>query len=189
VFSINDEKILDLFWARSEEALDATMTKYGRILYKVAHNILHDTHDAEECVNDTLLKAWEAIPPKNPEFFGAYLAKITRNFSLQRWRAQGAAKRGGGQSTLILDELGETIPHPSTAEQNFEYTQTINAINKYLGNLDEDTRIVFVRRYFFGDSIQDVCDRFSVSQSKVKSMLFRARQKLKTHLEKEGIAI
>lgn len=189
MISINDNKILDLYWARNEEALDATMDKYGRILYKVAHNILHDNQDAEECVNDTLLKAWDAIPPKNPEFFGAYLAKIARNFSLQRWRAYSAAKRGGGQATLILDELVETIPHPSTAEQNFEYIQTINAINKYLGNLDEDARVVFVRRYFFGDSVEDICTRFTASQSKIKSMLFRARNKLKEHLEKEGIAI
>jgi len=178
-----------MYWAREEGALDATMTKYGRILFKVAHNILHDKEDAEECVNDTLLKAWDAIPPKNPEFFGAYLAKITRNFSLQRWRAHGAKKRGGGQATLILDELGETIPHPSTAEHNFEYTQTVRAINTYLGEMDDDSRIVFVRRYFFGDSVNDICDRFRVSHSKVKSMLFRARQKLKGHLEKEGITI
>ena len=165
------------------------MQKYGRILYKISHNILSNGQDAEECVNDTLMQAWKAIPPKQPEFFGAYLAKIARNFSLQRWRRAGAAKRGGGQGTLILEELEETIPHPDSAEQSYEYAQTLRSINMYLGKMDTDSRIVFVRRYFFGDSVQDICTRFGASQSKVKSMLFRARQKLKIHLEQEGIVI
>jgi len=189
VIKINDQHILDLFWDRKEEALDVTMQKYGRILYKVAHNILHDSHDAEECVNDTLMQAWKTIPPRKPEFFSANLAKITRNFSLQRWRAAGTAKRGAGQDNLILDELWETIPHPDSAEQSYEYSQTLRSINMYLGKMETDSRIVFVRRYFFGDSVQDICARFGASQSKIKSMLFRARQKLKIHLEQEGIVI
>jgi len=189
VIKINDQQIINLFWNRKEEALDVTMQKYGRILYKVAHNILSNGQDAEECVNDTLMQAWKAIPPKQPEFFSAYLAKITRNFSLQRWRAAGAVKRGGGQSNLILDELKETIPHPDSAEQSFEYAQTLRSINVYLDKMDTDSRIVFVRRYFFGDSVQDICTRFGASQSKIKSMLFRARQKLKIHLEQEGVVI
>ena len=189
MIKINDQQILDLFWSRNEEALDITMQKYGRILYKVAHNILHNGQDAEECVNDTLMQAWKAIPPKQPDFFGAYLAKITRNFSLQRWRKAGTAKRGGGQVNLILDELGETIPHPDSAEQSLEYAQTVRSINIYMAKMDADSRIVFVRRYFFGDSVQDICTRFSASQSKIKSMLFRARQKLRLHLEQEGIVI
>jgi len=189
VIKINDQQILDLFWNREEEALDITMQKYGRVLYKIARNILHDGQDAEECVNDTLMQAWKAIPPKQPEFFGAYLSKITRNFSLQRWRKAGAAKRGGGQGNLILDELRETIPHPDSAEKSFEYTQTLRSINMYLDKMDADSRIVFVRRYFFGDSVQDICARFGAGQSKIKSMLHRARQKLRIHLEQEGIVI
>ena len=189
MIKITDQQILDLFWNRQEEALDVTMQKYGRILFKVSHNILHDGQDAEECVNDTLMQAWKAIPPKRPEFLGAYLAKIARNFSLQRWRAAGAAKRGSGQANLILDELGETIPHPDSAEQSYEYSQTLRSINAYLGKMEADARVVFVRRYFFGDSVQDICTRFGASQSKIKSMLFRARQKLRIHLEQEGVII
>ena len=189
VIKINDDQILDLFWSREEEALDITMKKYGRILYKIAHNILHNGQDAEECVSDTLMQAWRAIPPKQPEYFGAYLAKIARNFSLQRFRRAGTAKRGGGQGDLILDELHETIPHPNSAEQSYEFAHTIRTINAYLGKMDSDSRIVFVRRYFFGDSVQEICTRFKASQSKIKSMLFRARQKLKIHLEQEGIVI
>ena len=189
MIKIKDQQILDLFWDRHEEALDATMQKYGRILYKVAHNILHNSQDAEECVNDTLMQAWRTIPPKKPEFFSAYLAKIARNFSLQRWRAAGTLKRGGGQSALILDELEETIPHPDDPGQSYEYAQTLRSINMYLGKMESDSRIVFVRRYFFGDSVQDICTRFGASQSKIKSMLFRARQKLRIHLEQEGVVI
>ena len=189
MIKINDQQILDRFFNREEEALGITMQKYGRMLFKVARNILQDGQDAEECVNDTLMQAWKAIPPKQPEFFGAYLAKIVRNLSLQRWRAAGTAKRGGGQGNLILDELGETIPHPDSAEQSYEYTHTLRSINMYLEKMETDSRIVFVRRYFFGDSVQDICARFNASQSKIKSMLFRARQKLKIHLEQEGIVI
>ncbi|MCL2404482.1 MAG: RNA polymerase sigma factor [Defluviitaleaceae bacterium] len=189
MIKINDQQILNLFLDRDENALGITVQKYGRILFKVAHNILNNNQDAEECVNDTLMQAWKVIPPKQPEFLGAYLAKIVRNFSLQRWRSGGAAKRGGGQGNLILDELQETIPHPNSAEQGFEYAQTLRSINVYLDKMDADSRIVFVRRYFFGDSVQDICTRFNASPSKIKSMLFRARQRLKTHLEKEGIVI
>ena len=189
MITINDEKILELFWERSEEALDATMQKYGRILYKIAQNILHHSQDVEECINDTLYKAWDTIPPKRPEFFGAYLAKIARNFSLQRWRAAHTTKRGSGQGNLILEELGETIPYPESTEQSAEYSHTLRAINMYLGKMDPDVRVIFVRRYFFGDSVQDICKRFNAGPSRIKSTLFRARQKLKTHLEQEGIII
>ena len=189
MININDQQILELFWQRSEEALDATMQKYGRILHKVSQNILHDSQDVEECINDTLYKAWDTIPPKRPEFFGAYLAKIARNFALQRWRAAGTAKRGKGQTSLILEELGETIPNPESTEQSAEYSHTLRVINMYLGQMDPDVRVIFVRRYFFGDSIQDICKRFNTSPSKIKSALFRARLKLRTILEEEGITI
>ena len=189
VANIEDNCILDLFWARDEAALDQVKQKYGRSLHKVAYNILSNNHDAEECVNDTLHRAWEAIPPKRPEFFGAYLSKITRNLSLKRWRAAGATKRGGGQADLMLSELEQAIPQPRTTEDQFEYGQTVSAINQYLRGMDKDARVIFVRRYFFGDSIQDISRRFMASESKVKSMLFRARQKLKIHLEKEGVVI
>jgi len=155
----------------------------------VAYNILLDTHDAEECVNDTLHRAWEAIPPKRPEFLGAYLSKITRNLSLKRWRASSAQKRGGSQADLMLSELADTIPQSQTVECSFEYNQTVQAINDCLREMDADNRVIFVRRYFFGDSVQDLCRQFKSGESKIKSILYRARQKLKIHLEKEGVVI
>ena len=186
---INDNSILDLFWAKDEAALVETKQKYGRGLYTVAYNILHSPRDAEEIISDTLHKAWENIPPKRPEFLGAYLSKITRNLSLKRWKSITAEKRGGGQTDLLLSELTDAIPQPGTVESSFEHSQTVKAINEYLRGLDHDTRMVFVRRYFYGDSIQDICSRFNASSSKIKSMLHRARKKLKIHLEKEGVVI
>ena len=155
----------------------------------MAYNILVDSNDAEECVNDTLHRAWEAIPPKRPEFLGAYLSKITRNLSLKRWRASSAAKRGSGQADLMLSELSEVIPQSQTVEGEFEYNQTVRAINNYLRGIDAEARVIFVRRYFFGDSIQDISRQFDAGESKIKSMLFRTRQKLKIHLEREGVVI
>ena len=155
----------------------------------MAYNILLDNHDAEECVNDTLHRAWEAIPPKRPEFLGAYLSKITRNLSLKRWRSASAQKRGGSQADLMLSELTDTIPQSQPLEGSFEYNQTVQAINDCLRGMDANNRVVFVRRYFFGDSVQDLCRQFKSSESKIKSILFRARQKLKIHLEKEGVVI
>ena len=188
MIKINDEKILNLFWERSEAALDKTMEKYGRSLYRVARNILLSNHDAEECVNDTLLSAWEAIPPKRPEFLGAYLAKTVRNFSLKRWRAAGAAKRGSGQVALMLSELDDIFT-PQTTDERLNYNHTVNAINACLRTLDTTAQTAFVRRYFVGDSIQEISRLLGASESKIKSMLFRARNKLKLHLEREGINI
>lgn len=189
VVLIEDPNILDLFFTRDETALDFTKKKYGRSLHQVAYNILFDNNDAQEIVNDTLHRAWEAIPPKRPEFLGAYLSKITRNLSLKRWRAASAKKRGGSQTDLMLSELGDTIPQAQSVDSEFDYNQTVQAINDCLRGMDASNRVVFVRRYFFGDSVQDLCRQFKSSESKIKSILFRARQKLKLHLEREGVVI
>ena len=187
--NIEDKIILNLFWERDEAALDQVKKKYGRSLHKVAYNILSNNHDAEECVNDTMHRAWEAIPPKRPNFLGAYLAKITRNLSFKRWRAAGAQKRGGGQADLMLSELEQAIPMAKTAEDEFDYNLTVSTINQFLRGMDTGNRVIFIRRYFFGDSIQDISQQLKSSESKVKSTLFRARQKLKIHLEKEGVVV
>jgi len=186
---IEDNNILDLLWAKDESALEAVRQKYGRSLHKVAYNILSNNHDAEECVNDTLHRAWDAIPPKRPAFLGAYLSKITRNLSLKRWRAANTVKRGSGQADYMLSELQEAIPQPSTTEGEFEYSQTVSAINTYLRGIDTAARVIFIRRYFYGDSITDISRQLKASESKVKSTLFRARQKLKIYLEREGVVI
>ena len=188
---MDDNKILDLFFARSETALTETRAKYGLRLYKVAINILRLNEDAEEIVSDTYMKAWQAIPPTRPEKFGAYLAKIARNLAINKWQARGAARRGGGETDQLLGELSDCIPASikATPEAQYESAQVQAAINSGLATMDKTARTAFILRYFHGESIRDVCQRFNMSESKVKSILFRARKKLAAHLEKEGVSL
>jgi len=186
---LEDQEILDLYLSRNEAAITETRAKYGLRLYKVAINILHTHEDAEECVSDTLLKAWEAIPPSIPEKFGAYVAKIVRNLSINKWQAKGAARRGGGEVSLLLGELEDCIPAKGGPESEYESNRVQEAINAGLATMDNTARTAFILRYFHGESIRDVCQRFNMSESKVKSILFRARKKLGAYLEKEGVAL
>ena len=186
---MEDHEILDLYFDRKESAITETRSKYGLRLFKVSINILRVNEDAEECVNDTLLKAWEAIPPSRPERFGAFLAKIARNLSINKWQAKGAARRGGGEVSLLLSELEDCIPAQGGPEDEYESSLVQEAINAGLATLDPVARAVFVLRYFHGESIRGVCERFGMSESKAKSILFRARKKLGAYLEKEGVVL
>ena len=189
MIKLEDHEILDLYFNRDEAAITETRGKYGLRIFKVSINILRAKEDAEECVNDTLLKAWEAIPPTRPEMLGAFLAKIARNLSINKWQARGAAKRGGGEASLILSELQDCIPAPGGPEHEYESARTQEAINACLATMDKSTRAAFVLRYFHGESIRGVCERFGMSESKAKSVLFRARKKLGAYLEKEGVVL
>jgi RNA polymerase sigma-70 factor (ECF subfamily) len=140
-------------------------------------------------VNDTLLKAWDVIPPSRPEVFGAFLVKITRNLSINRWTAKSAAKRGGGEIPLLLSELTDCIPSLSGPEQEYEASHITETINSFLEGIDKTARVIFILRYFHGESINTISERFKMSESKTKSTLFRTRKKLKLHLEKEGVVI
>ena len=188
---MDDNKILDLFFERREEALEHTKRKYGNRLMRSAMNILYNHQDAEECVNDTLLRAWRAIPPGRPAMFGAFLAKISRNLAINKWQSKTTERRGGGEATLMLGELEDCIPSPAGGTPEAEYNSRLvtEAINEFLGTLDQTARVAFVLRYFHGESIASICARFNMSDSKAKSLLFRTRKKLKTHLEKEGVLI
>jgi len=191
VYNLEDTEILDMFFARQEEAIDRAKRKYGQRLLRTSMNILNNIQDAEECVNDTLLKAWQAIPPSRPIMFGAFLAKISRNLSINKWKAKNAARRGGNETTLLLGELEDSIPSTITAtpETAYESGTITAAINDCLNSMEQGMRVAFVLRYFHGESIASICARFNMSESKAKSLLFRARKKLKTHLEKEGALI
>lgn len=186
---LEDDVILDMFFARQEPAISETKRKYGRRLHRTAMNILHISEDAEECVSDTLLKAWNVIPPERPDKFGAFLAKIARNLSINKWRAKNTAKRGGGEVNLILSELEECVTPSGRPEEEYQAALTTKAINNFLGTMSRQARVAFVLRYFHGESIKAIGERFQMSESKVKSILFRARKKLGAHLEKEGVAI
>ena len=186
---MQDYEILELFLNRQEAAVTEAKLKYGQRLFRTAMNILRNNEDAEECVNDTLLKTWEAIPPACPESLGAFMAKIARNLSINRWESTRAAKRGGGTVTLLLSELEECVPGTGGPEEEFEASLVTEEINTFLGALEQTARIAFTLRYFHGESIRAISERFGVSESKVKSILFRARKKLGVHLAKEGVVI
>jgi len=185
---VTDDQILDLFWERDENAVVEAKQKYGNRLFKTAINVLRSKEDAEESVNDTLFKAWETIPPGRPEMLGAFLAKISRNISINKLKAKSAAKRGGGL-TLLLNELTDSLPANSSPEKEFEGKLVVKAINTFLSDMEKSARFVFILRYFHGESIIDISERFRISESKTKSMLFRARKKLQAFLEKEGIIL
>ncbi len=183
---MEDTAIIDLYWSRSENAISETANKYGNFCYSISYNVLGSREDAQECVNDTYMAAWEQLPPQRPGSLSAFLAKITRNLSISRWRKQSAAKRGGGEVVLALEELNECAAEGQNVESIYLYKETIQVFKEFLKMLSQTERSVFLRRYFFLDSVADIARDFGFSQSKVKSMLFRTRNKLRMRLEKEG---
>lgn len=188
---MDDNEIVNMFFARQEDAIEICKRKYGQRLTRSAMNILHNGQDAEECVNDALFKAWEAIPPSRPEMLGAFLSKISRNLAINKWKSKNAARRGGSDTTIMLGELEDCIPTAShdKPEEMHAANQVTAAINACLNNMEKIMRMAFVLRYFHGESIASICARLDMSESKAKSMLLRARKRLKAHLEKEDITI
>jgi len=186
---MEDQIIIDLYFDRHELALVKSEEKYGKRMYKTANNILNSDSDAKECVNDTLLATWNAIPPERPKFLGAFLSKITRNLAINKWKAGRAQKRGGSETDLLLDELQDCIPAAGDLEKTYESDLIVDTINNYLAGVEQEVRIMFVMRYFHGESIGNISHHFTTSESNVKSKLFRLRKKLGTHLEKEGIVL
>jgi len=186
---MDDDKILDLYEARMEDAIQETARKYGRYCAAIAYNILRNAEDTEECVNDTYRKTWETVPPQRPVVFRAFLGKITRRLSLNKYKAQRTQKRGGGEIALLYGELADCIPSGSDVEREYEATLVTGVINTCLLSLEKERRMVFVRRYWYADSIQAIAARYHMSESKVKSMLFRTRKTLKAALEREGVMV
>lgn len=183
---MEDQKIIGLYWKRDQEAITATSAKYGRLCYRIAWNILSNREDSEESVSDTWLTAWNRIPPHRPSILSSFLAKLTRNISINRWRADHAQKRGGGQMLLALEELEDCADGRESVEQLCESKELIQSYNRFLDSLPEIDRAIFLRRYFFLDPISEIAERTGFSQSKVTSLLHRTRLKLKRHLEQEG---
>ena len=184
---MDDSRIVELYLNRDQTAISETGQKYGHYCFSIANNILHDSEDASECVNDTYLGAWNAIPPYIPENLRAFLGKITRRLSLKKWRDKTAQKRGGGNIEISIDELEECIPSGHSVDEALEMKELTNIINSFLENLPQDERRVFLRRYWYFDSIDDICVRFGFGKSKVKMMLKRTRDKLLAQLNREDI--
>ena len=186
---MNDKKIIDLYWERNEDAIKLTKQAYGRYCYSIAYHILHNKEDAQECENDTYVEAWGAIPPHEPrEYLYAFLARIVRHISLNCCRDRARLKRSAFICELS-SEMEECIPASSGGDGFIDDFLLGEALNGFLGKLDEEKRSIFIRRYWFFDSIDDISKRFGISESKVKAVLFRSRIKLKKHLEKEGYII
>ena len=182
---MEDNAIIDLYFKRSEQAIVETDTKYGGYCYSIAYNILSNREDSEESVSDTYMAAWNTIPPRRPNFLNAFLGKLTRHISIDRWRKSSAKKRGGGEIILALEELENCVDVHNT-ENTFERKELTRVLNQFLSSLPETERNVFLCRYWYMDSIQAISEYSGFTQSKVTSMLHRTRGKLRTRLSEEG---
>ena len=183
---MEDNAIIELYWARSELAIRETELKYGRLFHQIANNILHNPADAEECVNDVYLGAWNAIPPARPRILTAFLCRIARNLALKKYQQIHAARRNPAVA-VSYEELEECLADGGSDDQNIADDQLADCINRFLDTLDGVSRQVFVRRYWYFDSVKEIMRRFRMSKSKVESMLFRTRHKLRTWIEEEGL--
>ena len=181
-----DETIVALYFDRSEEAIAACQVKYGKTCHTIAYNILRSDEDAEECVSDTWLRAWNAIPPEKPARLGAWLSTVTRRLALTRYEKKTAAKRYGGMETS-LDELAECVSAGSLTLA--DEVALSNAINSFLASLSTRTRMIFMRKYWYMDSIADIAKALGMTESAVKVSLHRTREKFRKHLDKEGITV
>ena len=184
---MEDARIVDLYWARSEKAIEETSAKYGNYCYAIAHNILANHEDAAESVNDTYLNAWNSMPPHRPAILSTFLGKITRRVSIDKWRGQTAEKRGSGEIVLVLDELSDCVSSSRTVEQEVETAELAKVIEAFVTSLPPVDRRVFICRYWYLDSISAISQHFGFSESKVKMMLHRTRKRLMKHLAERGI--
>ena len=183
---MDDKSIVDLYFSRNEEAIIQTNRKYGPYCYSIAYNILANKEDAEESVSDTYMAAWKSIPPRRPAVLSTFLGKLTRHISIDRWRERSAAKRGGGEVPLALEELEDCISCMQDVEMEYERKEIITAYIKFLDALPVTERRVFLCRYWYVESIDAIAEKIGFSQSKVKTMLHRTRVKLRKQFTKEG---
>ena len=186
---MEDAQIIELFWARSENAIAEADARHGKYCRAIAYSILQSPEDAEECVNDTWMNAWGAMPPRRPDCLPAFLGKLTRNLALNRYRRRRADKRGGGQVPLALEELGECAAAPSGMEGVEDRELIVSVLNGFLDALPRRDRMVFLRRYWYFSSVAEIAGEYGLSQSNVKMILSRGRGKLKKALEKEGVRV
>lgn len=186
---MEDNQIIDLYWKRSEDAIVQTDIKYGGFCRTIAFNILNDRLDSEECVNDAYLRTWNAIPPQRPGIFSAFLGRITRNLSLDRFRREHAQIRGGSQTVLALEELGECVSDEFREETHFERKAIEKLLNDFLGGLKSEQRNIFLLRYWYLCPVKDIAQKLNISESKVKMTLLRSRETLRRQMEAQGVSV
>lgn len=182
---MTDRDIVELFYARDEQAIAVAQEQYGGYCHAVAIRILNSEEDTAECVNDALLKAWDSIPPHRPDCLKTYLAKLTRNTAVDRYRTHHADKRGGGETALVIEELQECLP--SSEESVIDRVALKDLLERFLTSLSATERRVFLRRYWYARSIKDIAREGGMTENNVKVTLHRSRRKLTTYLKKEGI--
>ena len=186
--SMTDERIIELFFARSERGIEELDTKYGATCHRIAQNILGNKEDAEECVNDAYLGVWNSIPPKKPSLLSAFLFKILRNLSITRYHANTAQKRNSFYD-IALDELGETISTEESVEKECSQKELTNAIEGFLDTLTRENRVIFVRRYWFSESYTEIAKRTGLTEKNISVRLTRIREKMKEYLSERGILV
>ena len=184
---MEDSAIVDLYWQRSERAIPETECKYGGYCHTVAMRIVNNREDAEECVNDTWLGAWNSMPENRPSYLAPYLAKLTRWLSISKLKTQNRLKRGGGEIMLSLAELDSELGEGTDLARQIELKELAEYLNAFLSRLPAEERRVFLARYWYAASIHEISEKSGYSESKVKSMLLRTRRKLKKALEVEGL--
>lgn len=183
---MTDGQIVALYWDRDQRAVAESEKAYGAYCRTVAENILHDREDAEECVNDTWLRAWDSIPPQRPDSLKHFLAKVARNLAFDRWKAASAQKRGGGETALILDELAECVESGADVEKEYAAKELGAAVNRFVSGLPRREGDLFLRRYFYAEPVGEIARRYDMTENAVTTALSRTRKKLKTYLEQEG---
>ena len=184
---MEDSQIIDLYWQRSERAIAESEKRYGRYCRAVAFNFCASHEDAEECVSDTWLSAWNAMPDARPQVLGAFFGALARRHAINRWKSRTRKKRGGGEIPLALEELSECIPSDQDPERRVEERELAAAIRLFVDELNEQERRVFLARYWYLAPVEEIARRMDFSRSKVKSMLFRLRGRLRERLTEEGL--
>lgn len=186
---MEDTEIVALYWARDEAALAESERKYGGYCRAIALGILESREDAAECVNDTWLRAWEAMPPRRPSRLDTFLGRLTRNLSLDRWRARRARKRGGGQVELALHELEECLPSGDRPERALEAKTLAESLDRFLEALPREKRVLFIQRYWYLRPVEELAALHGMRKNTAASTLFRLRAQLREHLEREGFTV
>ena len=185
---MDDSMIIEMYWNRNENAIEETNKKYGKYCFSVANNILNSKEDSDECVNDTWLRTWNVIPPKKPDRFRIFLARITRNLSFDKYKSKNTAKRSG-EMLYILDELSECISSGNTTDDEVDMKLLSESINSFLKTVSQRDRAVFLRRYFYAEPVNEIAEKLDITANNASAILSRLRNKLREHLTKEGFEI
>lgn len=186
---MDDAKIVQLYWDRNEQAIPVTADKYGSYCSSIAKNILGNKEDAEECVNDTYMSAWNSMPPHRPSILSVFLGKIVRNLSFNRYKYNTAGKRGGGELPMVLEELSDLVSGKDDVEQAFDQKELTKAIDTFLDSLSPEKRSIFISRYWYTDSVSEIAVRYGMKEGAVSITLNRLRLKLHNYLLERGFEL